>query len=216
MKIYHYDENGLYVGTSDAELDPAEWQINNQKVYIVPAGATEIKPPKTNKNQIAKFEGNNWVVYPDYRGQYIVNSEMNTNMVADIGELPDGYILITEAQYNKIVEDKFYYIVSDGSLIRNPNYEADKQKAERERIGMLSLTKREVFLALYAAKGITPDIVRASITDPAALIEFDYATEYYRGNPLIDAIGMQLGYTQEDLDYLFENKHLPQEDLENG
>ena len=80
---------------------------------------------------------------------------------------------------------------------------------KRQRLNMMSLTKREVFLALYNAKGITPEQVRASITDTTALIEFDYATEYYRGNPLIDIIGAQLGYTSEDLDYLFENKKLP-------
>ena len=80
---------------------------------------------------------------------------------------------------------------------------------KRQRLNMMSLTKREVFLALYDAKGITPEQVRANITDTAALIEFDYAAEYYRGNPLIDAIGAQLGYTTDDLDYLFENKKLP-------
>ena len=77
---------------------------------------------------------------------------------------------------------------------------------ERQRIMMLSLTKREVFLALYRDKGITPEQIRAQITDPEALIEFDYATEYYRGNPLINVIGAQLGYTSEDLDRLFLTK----------
>lgn len=79
----------------------------------------------------------------------------------------------------------------------------------RQRLNLLSLTKREVFLALYAAKGITPEQARATITDTAALIEFDYATEYFRGNPLIDIIGAKLGYTSDDLDYLFEHKELP-------
>ncbi len=86
----------------------------------------------------------------------------------------------------------------------------EKKQAEKERINMLSLTKREVFLALYKAKGITPDIVKSQITDPTALIEFEYANEYYRGNPLIDLIGEKLGYTSDELDYLFLNKELPQ------
>lgn len=80
---------------------------------------------------------------------------------------------------------------------------------ERERLNLLSLTKREVFLALYKAKGITPDLVRASISDPEALIEFDYANGYFRGNPLINELGAQLGYTSDDLDYLFREKELP-------
>ncbi len=88
-----------------------------------------------------------------------------------------------------------------------PHQETPEER--RKRLNKLSLTKREVFLPLYKAKGITPEQVRASITDTEALIEFDYATEYYRGNPLIDTIGAQLGYTSDDLDYLFENKKLP-------
>lgn len=92
--------------------------------------------------------------------------------------------------------------------IVDPDYEEKEAKRERERLDMLSLTKREVFLALYRAKGITPEMVRGSIQDEEALIEFDYAERFYRGNPLIDAIGFQIGYSSEDLDYLFENKEL--------
>ena len=86
--------------------------------------------------------------------------------------------------------------------------EIDQQ--ERERIAQLSLTKREVFLALYRDKGITPEQLKAQIQNPEALIEFEYATEYYRGNPLINQIGAMLGYTSDDLDYLFINKELPE------
>lgn len=81
-----------------------------------------------------------------------------------------------------------------------------KEQEEKERIAKLSLTKREVFLAIYQDKGITPEQIRAQITDQGALIEFDYAEKYYRGNPLIDVLGSALGYTKEQLDYLFENK----------
>ena len=92
--------------------------------------------------------------------------------------------------------------------------EEEKKQAEKERIALLSLTKREVFLALYKAKGITPEQIKTQITDTEALIEFEYANEYYRGNPLIDLIGAKLGYTSDDLDYLFENKELPAKALE--
>ena len=82
----------------------------------------------------------------------------------------------------------------------------EKAQAERERINLLSMTKREMFLGLYQAKGITPDMLKAQITDPQALIEFEYANDYYRGNPLIDVIGGQLGFTSEQLDKFFMNK----------
>lgn len=84
--------------------------------------------------------------------------------------------------------------------------EEEKQAQECERIAKLSMTKREMFLGLYQAKGITPDMLKAQITDPQALIEFEYANDYYRGNPLIDVIGSQLGFTSEQLDKFFETK----------
>ncbi|MBQ3101609.1 hypothetical protein IJC60_01260 [bacterium] len=82
--------------------------------------------------------------------------------------------------------------------------EEELAQFERERIAKLKLTKREVFLGLFQAKGITPDMIKAQITDPQALIEFEYANDYYRGNPLIDIIGAQLGITSEQLDKFFE------------
>ena len=93
--------------------------------------------------------------------------------------------------------------------------EEEKSQKEKERIAMLSLTKREVFLALYKAKGITPEQIKAQITDTEALIEFEYANEYYRGNPLIDLIGAKLGYSSDDLDYLFKNKELPKQPIDD-
>lgn len=93
-------------------------------------------------------------------------------------------------------------------LIEKCPMKSDEQKEqeERERIAMLSLTKREVFLGLYQAKGVTPEMIKAQITDPAALIEFEYANDYFRGNPLIDIVGAQLGITPEQLDRFFETK----------
>jgi hypothetical protein len=84
--------------------------------------------------------------------------------------------------------------------------EAELAEQEKERIAKLFLTKREVFLGLYEAKGVTPDQIKAQITDPAALIEFEYANDYYRGNPLIDTVGAALGITPAQLDCFVETK----------
>lgn len=94
--------------------------------------------------------------------------------------------------------------------------ENERQEKEKEHINLLSMTKREMFLGLYQAKQITPDMLKVQITDPQALIEFEYANDYYRGNPLIDVIGSQLGFTTEQLDKFFKTKDyhelLPVED----
>ena len=117
---------------------------------------------------------------------------------------------LDEKTYNidRIEETENEYVLSDDEyVLKDEIWEQKQQQKEREKINKLSLTKREVFLALYNDKGITPDTIKAQITNPAALIEFEYATEYYRGNPLIDSIGTMLGYTSEQLDNLFEYKH---------
>jgi hypothetical protein len=111
---------------------------------------------------------------------------------------------VSDEIYQASLEDRYKVIYQNGEIILNPDYEAIKQKREKERIAKLSLTKREVFLGLYRAKGVTPDMIKAQITDPQALIEFEYATDYYRGNPLIDAVGGTLGITPEQLDNFFE------------
>ena len=78
---------------------------------------------------------------------------------------------------------------------------------ERNRTAMLALTRCDVLKALYQAKGITPNDIKALLKDNVeALIELGYAQNFYRGHPMIKAIGEQLGFTSDDLDYLFENK----------
>lgn len=106
-----------------------------------------------------------------------------------------------------------YVLDGDEYVLKNEEWEERQAQKEKERIAKLSLTKREVFLALYKAKGLTPEMIRSQITDTEALIEFDYATEYFRFNPLIDKIGLMLGYSSEDIDYLFENKQLPESEV---
>ncbi len=109
-----------------------------------------------------------------------------------------------------------YKFVAPDKIIPKTEDEIKVEKAqkERERLAQLSLTKREVFLALYKDKGITPEQLKAQITDPEALIEFEYANDYYRGNPLINQIGEKLGYSTEELDYLFKTGELPEKKAE--
>lgn len=106
---------------------------------------------------------------------------------------------------DKVEETELEYVL-DGEeyVLKDESWEEKQAQAERERIAKLKLTKREVFLGLYQAKGVTPDMIKAQITDPQALIEFEYANDYYRGNPLIDIVGATLGITPEQLDKFFE------------
>lgn len=93
-----------------------------------------------------------------------------------------------------------------------PHYSEEEIAAqERVRKMNLNLTKADVLLALYEDKGLTPDDIKTMLKDNIpALIKFDYASTYYRGDDVVIALGKSLGYSEEDIDYLFENKKLPE------
>lgn len=88
-----------------------------------------------------------------------------------------------------------------------------KEQEEKERIAKLSLTRGDVFRALYQARQVTRTQIRAMIESneliteaqrELALIDFDEALNFYRGNTLIDTLGLALGITSEQLDKFFE------------
>ncbi len=116
-----------------------------------------------------------------------------------------------EQRINFVAKNMMYQIKETDTALEAWDFtKEEKENRSKEYINQLSLTKREVFLALYKDKKITPEQIKAQIQNPEALIEFEYANDYFRGNPLIDLIGKTLGYTSEDLDYLFVNKELPE------
>lgn len=134
--IYKYNPDTYeYTNLEQAYLDPEETRTQGKNVYSLPAWATFTKPPKTLKNEVAIFDFNNddWIIEPDYRGMYQVNNTMQPEKVLNFGALPEGYIPITESQALKIEEDPLYYIINDGQLIINPNYEEQKLFAAKEK-----------------------------------------------------------------------------------
>ena len=100
--------------------------------------------------------------------------------------------------------DKEYVLDGEEFVLKDVEWENKQLLIEADKISKLSLTKRELFLCLYKALGITPESIRASILEnQEALIEFDYAEKYYRGNPLVESLGLALGLTSEIIDKIF-------------
>lgn len=131
------------------------------------------------------------------------------NKMAYSFEIENPIATVDDETWNKYcTTDKWDIIDGKFTDITNtPEYIEKQKEKEKKELGMKSLTKREVFLAIYRDKGITPEQIRSKIgNNQEALIEFDYANDYYRFNPLIDSIGTSLGYTEEDINYLFINK----------
>lgn len=118
----------------------------------------------------------------------------------------------TEEQRIKFIVEqnhKLGYSIEEQStkLVALSFTQEELKQEERNRKDMLALTRCDVLKALYQAKGITPDNIKALLKDNVeALIELEYAQNFYRGHPIIKSLGEQLGFTSDDLDYLFENK----------
>ncbi len=136
------------------------------------------------------------------------NSAALAKYYNNVQELPIDY------EYNK-------YIIENGTLVINSNFENEQEQKEHERIARLSLTSADVERAIYKAKGLDfEDILELVKDNPeidvkALKIEFK-ANNFYRGNPYVDIIGGVLGYSSNDLDFLFENKELPEEQEVNN
>ena len=117
------------------------------------------------------------------------------------------------------------YIIVDGELVLNPNWEEEQARRERERLDALTLTPADVERALYKEKQMDFEDLKALIAQQlpmvdtkALLIEFR-AKDFYRGAMyrdmrLFDVVGALLGYTPDDMDYLFEHKELPRAEEE--
>lgn len=115
-----------------------------------------------------------------------------------------------------------YVLEGDEYVLKDEAWEERERQRERARLDALTLTPADVERALYKAKKMDFDDLKALIAEQlpqvdikGLAIEFR-ARDFYRGAEangmrLFDIVGALLGYTPEDMDYLFENKELPQE-----
>ena len=129
-------------------------------------------------------------------------------------------IEVTEEVYNAFIEDTDRYIYQDGEIIPNPDYEEIKRQKERQRLDALTLTPADVERALYKAKGMDFEDLKTLIAQQLPQVDIKglsiefRAKDFYRGAEangirLFDTVGLLLGYTSADMDYLFEHKELP-------
>lgn len=56
MKIYRYDDEGVFLREDEGYLDPEETKKQGKEIYMLPANSTFTAPPKTNNDEIAIFK----------------------------------------------------------------------------------------------------------------------------------------------------------------
>lgn len=122
-------------------------------------------------------------------------------------------------QYTSVEETTENYTMYNGEYLT----EEEIAVKERQRLDSLTLTPADVERALYKAKGMDFEDLKTLIAEQiptidikALAIEFR-AKDFYRGAVangmrLFDIVGALLGYSSEDMDYLFENKQLPEKE----
>ena len=133
-------------------------------------------------------------------------------------------IAFTTPQYQglEIKEVPEGYTIVDFKLVSLQEEQEIEQQKERQRLDFLILTPSDVERALYYSPlQMDFDDLKALIAEKAPQIDLKglaiefRANNFYRGavdkdgNRIIDMVGAILGYTPEDMDYLFEHKQLP-------
>ena len=118
---------------------------------------------------------------------------------------------IGQTEFEDYAPSNNRYILDNGEIVLNPNYEAEQEQKERERIAKLNLTGADVERGIYQAKGMDFDDILAFVManppqglDVKALKIELKANHFYRGNPYVNAVGALLGFTSEQLDKFFE------------
>jgi hypothetical protein len=87
LKIYNYHPiTGEYLSESEAEKDQLD--KNN---WLIPAHATDKKPPKQKKGHALVFKNNQWQNAIDHRGWQYWLEDGSEHVISNIGEeLPEG------------------------------------------------------------------------------------------------------------------------------
>ena len=90
MQIYNYNDNGIYVGSSQARPNPGK-----PFSFLIPRKATTISPPSIGENESARFNGTSWETLVDFRGYSAwLKSTAEHKIIVDFGPLSNDYTLI--------------------------------------------------------------------------------------------------------------------------
>lgn len=60
--VYLYNNLGEFIGEQNLQIDPLETKLQGKNIYVgLPQNATKIKPIEVLENEVAIFNGNEWV-----------------------------------------------------------------------------------------------------------------------------------------------------------
>ena len=134
LTIYHYNSEGLYIGSS--VLDDSLGDKSITGAWMIPWGATDIKPPNLPANKGAKFLNGVWELVEDFRGVVHYNKTTKEEVVIQtIGQVAD---FLT----NKIpIEEPCKWDIQTNTWI------IDQEAVDLNVLGELKLSARQTLTA---------------------------------------------------------------------
>lgn len=222
----------IYVFERDVDINIPDFIIEDQEVEVSSIDkegntvvTTEIKQVKVPV--MIQKEVTETIPVLDEEGNPKLDENGNTitQEIVKIVEVQSTHVEQIKKQFAELlIAPKGYYICyednyTDGTI--NENYEQEQQIAERTRLDSLTLTPSDVERALYKSLGMDFEDLKVLIQEKAPQIDIKAiaielrANLFYRGATLvnglrlIDTVGALLGYSSEDMDYLFLHKELP-------
>lgn len=168
MNLYNYDKNTKeYLSTTIASADPMETKIKGEFVPLVPAYATLLEPPTTDKNEVAIFNGEAWEIKKDFRVSHkICDENFNIKDITEIGEIEENYLITTEMA-ELIKENPNNFKIQNEEIAQKTeeeyqeflNNKIKKEEAEKIKNQLLELDSKAIrpIRAILAGTGSAED-----------------------------------------------------------
>lgn len=158
MLIYNYHpETKEYIGSSEADRSPLE-----EDVYLIPAYATDIKPPSVNENQKPVFNNGQWSIVADYRGTEYWLSDGSKHTITELGvELPSNAIVNEPetSQRHQVEMARRYWYQKDVDPVVNESIIKRAMGDEQEADSLLqqAIARRQEIQASLPWPSTTPE-----------------------------------------------------------
>ena len=83
MKIYNYNESGVFISEQEARIDPLEGN------YLIPRNSTTVEPPSPSGGEALLFSNGKWSSVPDFRGYIGYDPDGGEHSISEVGITPD-------------------------------------------------------------------------------------------------------------------------------
>lgn len=143
MNVYKYNDNGEYIGTEKALLDPLETEQQGETIYLLPGNATFTAPPAEKEGFALVWTGESWQEVEDHRGtKYWLPGEgygTPAHEMKELGPLPEGATTtapektLDELKADKLAEiDAWTAAKITGGFVSNASGEAVTYDSDKD------------------------------------------------------------------------------------